>query len=55
MLRNLIKTSFSVLSKQRVVPIDNAFNLQHVRALPHFVDKPKPGEFYAQLKFSEKL
>lgn len=44
MLKNLLNKSFLAVSS---LPVNNKGGviLQFARALPHFVDKPKPGEF----------
>lgn len=43
-ITKLFNSSFNLISKQLTHPISNGINLTFFRALPHFVDIPKPGE-----------
>ena len=55
MLGNLLKNSVLALSKQATFSNCNGINLQFVRALPHFVDKPTPGEIIKNISFHNFL
>lgn len=42
----LFNSSLNIISRQLTLPVSNGVNLQFVRALPHFVDIPKPGKLF---------
>ncbi|KAL7018641.1 hypothetical protein ACKWTF_010842 [Chironomus riparius] len=46
----LFNSSLNIISRQLTLPLNNGLNLQFVRALPHFVDIPKPGEKHRQYR-----
>jgi hypothetical protein len=47
----IMNNSFKLLSlKQQTIPSLNGINLQLVRALPHFIDIPKPGLKHKQYR-----
>lgn len=40
----IFNSSINIATKQLALPTSNGINLQFVRALPHFIDLPKPGK-----------
>lgn len=49
----IFNSSVNLLSRQLTIPATNGINLQFIRALPHFVDIPKPGKIFVIFCFGQ--